>query len=209
MTNPRSRFRAILSAAGLVFLAGCASTTPAPRYFVLEAPATSTAAMMIENSPMVLVGPITIADHLKPRGIASREAQGRVIISSSDRWAGALDQNIASVITEVLQQKRGPDNVIDYYSNFSADHDFAVKIHISKFDRVPGNQVALVASWQIRDGASTSKTVHSGTFSQPIMVSQIGLDDTPLLGPKTGDTVSAMNAALAELANAVHQSLQK
>lgn len=196
MTNPISRLRGILNCTGLVLLAGCASS-PEPRYFILEAPVVSYPAAPIEKRRVLMVGPITVSEHLKRRGIASREEQGRVVIHQFDRWAGALDQNIASVVTEILQQKPGSDNVIDYYSNFSADHDYAIKIHIGKFDRVPGNEVALTASWQIGDRANATKTVRSGSFSQPIS----GLD--------TGDTVSAMNAALAQLANAVQQSLQK
>lgn len=196
MTNPLSRLRVILCGAGLVFLAGCASS-PEPRYFVLEAPAASNPVTSDDTKQMVMIGPITVSEHLKRRGIASREEQGRVIVHPFDRWAGDLNQNIGSVVTEILQQKRGSDNVIDYYSNFSAEHDYAIKIHISKFDRVPGSQVALVASWQIRVGASTTKTVRSGNFSQPIS------------GLETGDTISAMNAALAQLADALHQSLQK
>lgn len=202
MNSPTTKLRAILGGVGLALLAGCAST-PQPRYFVLEAPAAAPAAIAPYSSSTVMVGPITVSDHLKRRGIASRETQGRIIISQYDRWVGSLDQNIAGVVTEILQQKRGSNNAINYYSNFSADHDNAVKIHISKFDRIPGNQVTLVASWQVRNIATKEKTVHSGTFSQPITGTSLEG------GTQTGDTVAAMNAALAEMAHAVHQSLQK
>ncbi len=196
MTRPLSKTRKTLSCAGLVLIAGCASS-PEPRYFILEAPAVSDQIVSGDSRQMLMIGPITVAEHLKRRGIASREKQGRVEIHPFDRWAGALDQNIADVVTEILQQKHGPGNVFNYYSNFSADHNYAIKIHISKFDRIAGDKVALAASWQIRDGANATKMVRSVSFSQPI------------LGLGTEDTVAAMNTALAELATAVHQSLPK
>lgn len=194
MINIKSKLPAVLSGFGLILLAAC-STSPDPRYFVLEAPIANNQIVANNTKTLLLVGPVTLSQHLKKRGIVSRQEQGRVIVHPFDRWVGDLDQNIVSVLTETLEQKRGPNSTVNYYSNFSADHDYAVKIHISKFDRVPGDQIELAASWQVKDVTNASKSVHSAVFTKSIS------------GFSSEGTVAAMSEALADLAEAVNQSL--
>jgi uncharacterized lipoprotein YmbA len=137
MPTNRSRLRRLafslqLSAFSLL-LAGC-NLLPEPqpdptRHFTLSAPTGVT------QPGGVVVRPVEIAGHLRPRAMAVRIADHEVTYLEDVRWAEPLD----TALTQLLQAKLA-----------AAPSEWTVKVEIERFELLShhGNAVQVAATYQ-------------------------------------------------------------
>jgi uncharacterized lipoprotein YmbA len=129
----RLSFHLQLSAFSLL-LAGC-NLLPEPqpdptRHFTLSAPAGAA------QPGGVVVRPVEIAGHLRPRAMAVRIADNEVTYREDVRWAEPLD----AALTALLQAKLA-----------AAPGEWSVKVEVSRFELLShqGNAVQMAATYQL------------------------------------------------------------
>ncbi|MES9851299.1 MAG: PqiC family protein [Candidatus Thiodiazotropha sp. L084R] len=135
----------------LASLAGCASPSQPTRFYRLDGG--ETAAVMVDLKPrpgvvQLGVSPVVLAGYLDRPQIVERHSRHRLELYEFDQWAGSLQENLQSVVSERLQQQLKRVQVIAYPWPQSLNPQFELNLSISRFDRA-GDKVVLQALWSL------------------------------------------------------------
>lgn len=194
----KSKPLTILLAGLLTVISACASSPDARLYILESAGANATSAN--GEAKTVFVSPVVLPDYLKRDEIVYRSGAHRIEVAQYDRWAEPLDRNITSVIAANLTSRFGAENVIDYYSNFSAQSDMTLRVRILEFVSTEENNVILKAVWEL-----AQRGQEEALFSREI--------DIPVrsgvLGQNIDSTVRAMSEALNQLSQEIANSIEQ
>ncbi len=130
----------LLVAAGLV--GACA---PAKSYYLLtpEGPAPS------GGGRGVGVGPVALAAYLDRPNLVFQEGGNRLAVAESHRWAGDLEDNIASVVAANLGRRLGTGNVRTYPWADDGDLRYQVSIDIRQMHGTSEGDAFLEAAWRV------------------------------------------------------------
>lgn len=148
----------------VVTTTGC-STSPPTRLYVIEP-------MSFVDGPggnteiTVVVGPITLPEHLNRKEILTHDQRYQVDVAEFDRWAEPLDHNIAAVLAENLSVLLVSDNVIAYPWDASHSVDYSVRIRVHSFGSDPGGDVVLSVSWMVHDAGNTLVRLNKARYSE-------------------------------------------
>ena len=188
MTNDLSRTRRILVVSAslcVLALVACAAS-PDPRFYRLEA-VEADSSSSASPEPVVVVGPVVVAGHLKQEGIVRRSEPYRVEVAELDRWAEPLEDNVSSALAQNLSMLIPSEQVVVYPGAPRGGADLSLRLHVVEFSRAPSGDVVLVAFWELvdRSGRSLARRRTRLVESQS--------------GQQTIDTVAAMSRALEGL----------
>lgn len=147
----------LLLAVGL--LASCASPK---QYYLLtpEGPAPSGGGRGIG------VGPVSVAAYLDRPNLVFHESGNRLAVAESHRWAGDLEDNIASVLAANLGRRLHTGNVRTYPWADDGDLRHQVSIDIRQLHGTPDGDAFLEAAWRVYslpDGRMTATKSWSAT----------------------------------------------
>jgi len=187
----------ILIMSGLLSgLIACSATSPSPRLYLLQAVEERSAGER-DTTPTIIVGPITLPEHLNRKGILTRAEQYEVKVAEFDRWAEPLEDNIISTIAENLAAMVPSDHVISYPSDLSSRADFTIRAQVLEFATEPNGDVFLNVIWEITDGSGSVMELKNTQYRQVRHT-----DDMP-------STVAAMSYVLGQLSRDIAAVLQQ
>lgn len=177
-------------------LIACSVTSPTPRLYLLQAVEERSAGVR-DTSPTIIVGPITLPEHLNRKGILTRTEQYEAEVAEFDRWAEPLEYNITSTITKNLAAMVPSEHVINYPSDLNSRADFTIRAQILAFGTEPNNDVILDVIWEITDGSGAVIELKNTQYSQVRHT-----DDMP-------STVAAMSYVLGQFSRDIAAVLQQ
>jgi uncharacterized protein len=140
-----------IAAAALSLLAAC-STTPATRFYALEAvaaPQPSAAARTGQAPATVAVRTIAVPAAIDRPQFVVRAGDSRVNLDEFNRWAGPLRDEIARVVAGNLAAELGGP-VITVSSALPAASDLVVLLDVQRFDAKAGEGVEVDIVWIAR-----------------------------------------------------------
>jgi len=143
-----------------LLLAGCVSrNAPEVHYFSLLGIEQLEQVEPVARLPEVRlgIGPVTVADSLRRTQIATRLQGNRYVFDEYNRWAGELDQDLATIIGNNLGQLLGTGS-IDIYPwmhHFLPTH--RILLNIWRLDGDLAGEAVLEARWTVvgPDGRQT------------------------------------------------------
>ena len=117
------------------------------------------------------VGPVSIAAYLDRENLVFQESGNRLAIAESHRWAGDLEDNVASVLATNLGRKLGTGNVRTYPWADDGDLRYQVSIDVRQLHGTADGDAYLEAAWRVYslpDRRMTTSKSWSGT--EPMQV---------------------------------------
>ncbi|QEL55253.1 PqiC family protein [Chromobacterium paludis] len=173
---------AALLAAGLM---GCAS--PPARFYGLDAPALSPAA--VQFGKRVMVGPVSLPAALDRPQLVLDDGNGELRLQEYARWSAPLDRLLAQNLAAGVSRAGGVASVYAYPQPGMDGGDLRYTLDVRRLSLRPGRGVGMDAVWQLlrtADGA----VLASGAFSRDSAVSR----------PDAAALLTACQGMLAELA---------
>lgn len=135
---------AILIAALLT--AGCFSSTPNSRFYLLESAKTAQPLSMRKIN--IAVQDIAIPQYLdRPQIVLQRQDDPELKVSEFDRWASDLNTMLQNLVINDLQNNL-PNATIKRLA-YGGSPRYVVKINIEKFGGWPGETAYIKGNWQI------------------------------------------------------------
>jgi uncharacterized lipoprotein YmbA len=135
-----------------VLAAGCA-TTPAPRYYTLQALApqveTRATARPLYLAPVAIPDPVDRAEFILSR------PSSELLVDEQHRWAGSLKSLIGATLAEDLARSLGDARVTtEEYSG----RGYRVEVEIREFSSRLSQEARIEAAWVVRrdDGSERS-----------------------------------------------------
>lgn len=162
----------LLAGVLVVLLAAGCGTTPPTRFYQLTPQAQlppDADRQPVLSGLAIGVGPVRLADYLGRSQIVLRESMNKLQLVEFDRWGGPLEANIALVLAENLSRLLGTDSVITFPWQRAIVPEYQVAISVRQLDSTDGNQVDLIALWQILDDEGRSVlSINRTEISEPM-----------------------------------------
>ncbi len=191
---------ALLLAAGMLLLAGCAGVADRTRYYVLSATpaAPGGVAPAALSSAAIGVGPVQVPRYLDRLPIVTRGANDVVEIAPDDRWAEPLENGIAQVLADNLGPELGSERitVFPWRGGVARVLDYQVAVMVLRFEGSPGREITLDARWRLLGKDGQELALKRSTISEP------------LTGEGYQPLVRGMNRTLARLAREIAREIQ-
>jgi len=190
------RWAAMLAAT--LLLGGCIKSSAARFYSLspMASPGTSPRAAS-SRTAVVALGPVAVADYLDRPQIVRRTSPARLDFTEEERWAGALDKDVARVLRENLTLLLSPDGIAVVPWTRDLPMRWRVAVDVTRFDILPA-QILLRAQWVV-----------FAEEEDRAVVPQESVVQEPVGGPGLETAVSAMNRSLATLSREIAQTLRR
>lgn len=149
--------RAATAGLALLLLSACASAPP-DQFYRLGAPAVAPATAL-RQSPVVLIGPVSVPDLVDKPQIVTLGPGHRVQVSDQLRWAEPLKLAIGRLLAERISSRLGLAQVWAYPAEPGADPQWRVNVAVQRFDSEPGVAASSSLLWTVRrmrDGQTRS-----------------------------------------------------
>ena len=181
------RWCLLLLAFGL--FASCAGSK---QYYLLtpEGPAPDS------DGPGVGVGPVSIAAYLDRSNLVFQEEGNRLAVAESHRWAGELEDNIASVLATNLGRRLNTGNVRTYPWIDDSGIRYQVSVDIRQLHGTPQGDAFLEAAWRVYS-LPDRRMISTGSWSGTEAMEADGYDAL----------AAAESRLLARLASRISDSL--
>ncbi|KHT63947.1 hypothetical protein RJ45_09220 [Photobacterium gaetbulicola] len=100
-------YKAIILAFTLLAGAGCSSTEPVTKTYLLPDNSSDlTMAFANKHQPVVIVRPVEVAEHLAGTGLVYQTSETEVVQAQQNLWAESLSRQLTRIITQDLRQKQ-------------------------------------------------------------------------------------------------------
>ncbi|MCM2331241.1 hypothetical protein SAMN05216229_105230 [Geopseudomonas sagittaria] len=139
-----------LGLAGLLAMAGCASTPPAQFYQLQQG---SPALPQTDKGVAVLLGPLKLADYLQRETLVQRQADDSLVITQQARWAGSLQDDVAQVLLRQLAGRLDSSRLALYPDRVGFKPEAQLLLSIGRLDSGPYQPAVLEAQWRLLDGS--------------------------------------------------------
>ena len=181
-----------------VSLAGCLSSAPATRLYLL-APVTEPEAAGRAAKPVTLsIREIRLPQYLDRPQIVTRDSGHRLQIAEFDQWGGNLREDMTRILAENLGRLLGSDRVFSAPHNVLLQPDYRVELEVLRFEREPGGQVRLAARWWLA----------RGTDATLLLSREAAFSGTPHADSYDA-LVAAMSTVYGKLAGAIADSIRQ
>ena len=186
-------------------LSGCVgiSSSPSPRFYMLNSTTREKAIEKIDITPgvIVAVGPVSIPEYQDRPQIVTRDRNGMLKFSQFDRWGESLDSALASQINNNLAVMLPAANFQIFPCNFAIPLDYQVIISVIQLDSELDKNMVLTAQWSIINAKKREMLfTKRSQFIQPIKPHNYsGL--TQALNTACATLSSEIAGNLAKLAN--------
>lgn len=179
----------------ILLLVGCiARKSPEVTYYSLLTMEQMGQVQVISPHPEVKlgIGPITIPDSLKRSQVVTRQHGNQYAFDEFNRWAGVLEQDIATVVGDNLGSLLGVEKVgfFPWMHHFSPT--YRVVIDIQRLDGSLDSDAVLSARWAVVDASGKDFLVGGKTVFRQTLES-----------PGYASLVKAESLLVAELSNQV------
>lgn len=182
--------------AGMLLLSAC-GTTPATRFYTLDAEATEIAREKTDARVIIGIDPVEVAPYLERSQIITRTGQTRLKLAEYDRWAEPIESTITNVLAVNLSRLQPSiQPIIRPWAD--AGVEYHVRVKVSRFDSDAEGNVQLNASWGIQ---------HSSTRDMPVI--RKATITQPSAGTDYEAIVKSMSIALAVLSEQIAVELRR
>lgn len=136
------------------FIIGCASSLPETKMYSLSTALNSQESLIHQDMTQLRigVGPITFPDMLKRPQIVSRLSNNKLHLSEEHHWAGYLEKEFLTTLTQNLTGQLGTAGVTAYPWDNRRKLDYQVQLHVFRFDGILGHSSSLIANWSLVSG---------------------------------------------------------
>lgn len=115
------------------------------------------------------LGPVKIAKYLDRSQLVVRLNPHQIRLEDFHQWAGSPRDDIPAILLENLSGTLGIDTIYAYPWRSYADIDYQILVDIIQLDGIPGNNVRLVARWEILGGnGQKSHNIGKADFMEPV-----------------------------------------
>jgi uncharacterized lipoprotein YmbA len=175
----------------LLLLAGCAS--PDSTFYTLQpVPGAVSAQGAVAIARSVEVRKPGLAGYLDRSDVVLKDADYKLGLKETQRWAEPLADMIGRVLTEDLSQRLPQSNVFGQGGAISADADVRVEVDIQRFDADASGTVTLAAQ----------VALEAGRTHQPIATRHVVLTAAPA-SPGAGALAATLSTLLGQLADTI------
>ncbi|MBK1826439.1 PqiC family protein [Haloferula rosea] len=121
------------------------SCAPAKSYYLLTPEGSAPAG----GGMGIGVGPVALAAYLDRPNLVFQEGANRLALAESHRWAGDLEDNIASVIATNLGRRKNTGNVRTYPWGDDSQLRYQVSIDIRQLHGTANGDAFVDAAWRV------------------------------------------------------------
>ncbi len=134
--------------AGLVWLAGCASTPPASFYALSPLPeARDRQGSLTEGDLSLGIGPVTLPDFLDRPQLVDRSGANRLEVDEFQRWGGSLRADIVNILSENLAHLLGTSRVLILPAEVRVPVQYRLVADILRFEPGDDGHAHLKVRW--------------------------------------------------------------
>jgi len=135
----------------VTMLTACGGRTPPAKFYTLQPVEQSPLGKSLPRHVALAVGPVGIPADMDRDEIVTRGAGNEVSFSEYHRWAGPLQQSIASVIAQNIGTLLATELVTPYTRENIFQPTHRVVININRYDSQLAGESLLNATWSIKD----------------------------------------------------------
>ena len=135
---------------GVMMLTACGRTPPA-EFYSLQPVELSSPVGSIPPNVALAVGPVAVPADIDRTEIVTRDAGNQVSFSQYHRWAGPLQQSIASVLAQNIGTLLKTDRVTPFTRENIFQPTHRIVININRFDSQLSKEFLLNATWSIKE----------------------------------------------------------
>ena len=134
-------------------LIGCASTPPT-RFYVLSPATVSEKEQRPPEVPCVSIGigPVQIPEYLGRSGIVTRVTPHEVVVSTLNRWAEPLKDNLSRALAENLSSLLCIKSVLMLPASGASSVDYRIRMEVIRMDGNLGDTAVLDVFWMVLAG---------------------------------------------------------
>jgi uncharacterized lipoprotein YmbA len=140
--------RALSYTLSALILVGCSAKS---NFYQLTPTQSKHPKSYIKKDKIIAIAPIEIADYIDKPQIITRIDNEQLSLHELDRWAGAIDKNIQSVIRYDLMHKLPRYTILTKPLPEPIDNKYTLYIHIDRFDGDINGSVVLDGRWSLID----------------------------------------------------------
>jgi uncharacterized lipoprotein YmbA len=132
-------------------LTACGGRTPPAKFYTLQPVEQSPLGKSLPRDVALAVGPVGIPADMDRDEIVTRGAGNEVSFSEYHRWAGPLQQSIASVIAQNIATLLATERVTPFTRENIFQPTHRVVINTNRYDSQLAGEFLLNATWSIKD----------------------------------------------------------
>ncbi len=192
--------RVVIFIIGMTIIAGCTSTQ-ATNYYTLSSAREgliSTDTYGTDSSLIIGLMPVEIPDYIDRPQLVTRKADGQVLRSDFNKWAGSIRTDIERVIVENISDLTGSNQVLRFPWSKSVPIQYQISVRIERLDGAPGRDIDLSAYWMILD-----------RYAKNVLHMQETRIVEPVHGSTYKDFVRSQSRALLSLSMAISNVLKE
>jgi uncharacterized protein len=198
--QPFSRRLAVTLAIVALFVGGCLSRSPSPRYYALssvpEGQQTRKGTSSAQNA-VIGIGPVKLADYLEESQIVTRTSDHQLLKAEYDRWAGSLSDNLTNVLADNIGFLVPTTNILLYPWRTDLTIDYQVLVDVIRCDARLGEAAWLEARWSVLQGPD----------KKLLAMNRASIRE-PVTGADYAAVVAAQSRALAQLSKEIARAIQ-
>lgn len=150
-------------------------------------------------TPAIAISRPSLPSYLDRQQLVSRIANGELQMNGYHLWAEPLDAAISRVTSLNLSRLTNSLNIQPVENYVTLDYQSVLEIRVSRFEPDTSNNVILECTWKLQPVSGPVASTHPFTTSVTVAASDTATD--------LSSRVTAMNAALAQLAREIAHSL--
>jgi uncharacterized lipoprotein YmbA len=135
----------------VTMLTACGGRTPPAKFYTLQPVEQSPLGKSLPRHVALAVGPVAIPADMDRDEIVTRGAGNEVSFSEYHRWAGPLQQRIASVIAQNIATLLATERVTPFTRENIFQPTHRVVINTNRYDSQLSSGFLLNATWSIKD----------------------------------------------------------
>lgn len=185
--------RTVLAVLPGMLLAACGSS-PAPRYYALEAPVGTVVAAAApgQEALSVWVAPVTLPESVDRPQLVLRVSPNRLAILDGHRWVEPLGSAVTRAIAANLAARLGA-RVSAEGQHAAAGAQVRVLVDVLRFESTAGESVTLEAQWTVRRIQDSTPRHGRARIVQPVS----GADNESLVAAHSR-AISALSQDIAQ-----------
>lgn len=155
--------------AAALFLAGCAAEPTSFYFLTPEGPAPDGSGRGIG------VGPVAVAAYIDHPNLVVQEAGNRLALADNHRWAGDLEDNLASVLATNLGRELGTGNVRTYPWTDDDTLRYQISVDVRRLHGTVDGDAVLDAAWRVYS-LPDRRMIHAKSWSGTEPLERDGYD---------------------------------
>ncbi len=137
----------------LIAVSGCLGASPPVRFYALAPMTGEIPSDRFSGFPkdlVVGVGPIEIPELYNRPQIVTKTGENQVALSESHRWAGSLQEDILTVLTENLSRMLESERIVPFPWDGIPEPDIQIAIQVHRFEGSLEKRAIWVATWSMK-----------------------------------------------------------